>query len=113
MKHMNGENNIRPIDFAQAKQLLDSGECVAFLDVRTPEEYIVEHAAGAALFPLDDISTESAKAAIPEKDTPVLVYCRTGRRSAMAADQLARLGYTNILDLGSLEGWPYGKDFGE
>lgn len=103
---------IRSIDFEQAKQLLDSGEPVAFLDVRTEEEYIVEHAAGAALFPLDAISAETAAAAIPDRDTRVLVYCRTGRRSRMAAEALAALGYTNIFDLGSLEGWPYDRDYG-
>lgn len=109
------ENNsaIRSINFEQAKQILDSGEPAAFLDVRTEQEYIVEHAAGAKRFPLDEITAETAAEAIPDKDTLVLVYCRTGRRSRMAAELLVTLGYTNVCDIGSLEGWPYGKDFGD
>lgn len=109
---MDNNTAIRSIDFEQAKQILDSGEPVAFLDVRTEQEYIVEHAAGARLFPLDEISAETAADAIPSKDTRILVYCRTGRRSRMAAEQLVSLGYTNICDIGSLEGWPYDRDYG-
>ena len=109
---MDNNSAIRPIDFEQAKQILDSGEPVAFLDVRTEQEYIVEHAAGAKLFPLDEISAETAAAAIPDKSTRVLVYCRTGRRSRMAAESLVALGYTNVCDIGSLEGWPYDRDYG-
>ena len=48
---------------------------------------------------------------IPEKDTPVLVYCRSGQRSGEAAQKLAQLGYTRVYDIGSLVGWPYGMDW--
>lgn len=114
MKNMNADkyHAIQSLNFEQAKQILDSGEPAAFLDVRTEQEYIVEHAAGAALFPLDEISAETAAAAIPDRDTRVIVYCRTGRRSRMAAEALVDLGYRNVCDLGSLEGWPYERDFG-
>lgn len=105
-------NAIKTIDFAQAKHILDTEAPVAFLDVRTEQEYIVEHAAGARLFPLDEITAETAGEVIDAKDTRVLVYCRTGRRSRMAAEQLAELGYTNICDVGALEGWPYERDYG-
>lgn len=105
-------NEYRKIDFAQAKSILDTSDCAMLLDVRTEGEYVVEHAAGAVMFPLDDITAETAAAAIPDKNTPLLVYCRTGRRSKLAADILIGLGYRDVCDIGSLEGWPYGKDFG-
>jgi phage shock protein E len=102
----------RKVDFKQAKEIMDSSRPSVLLDVRTEQEYIVEHAEGAMLFPLDEIDADTAARTIPDKDTAALVYCRTGRRSKMAADILAGLGYTQVCDIGSLEGWPYGKDFG-
>ena len=48
----------------------------------------------------------AAAAVIPEKDSTVLVYCRSGNRSKQAADKLARLGYTNIVEFGGINSWP-------
>ena len=64
----------------------------------------------AVLFTLDTINAETAAQTIPSKDTPVMVYCRSGRRSKEAAHILADLGYTEIYDLGGLIGWPYGLE---
>ena len=100
------------VTFAQAKQLMDSGDAFVFADVRTEEEFALEHAAGAVLFPLDDIDEETANALIHAKDTAILVYCRTGQRSKLAAKKLVSLGFTKVYDVGSLAGWPYGRDFG-
>ena len=47
---------------------------------------------------------------IGSKETPVLVYCRTGRRSREAAQKLEELGYTEVYDMGGLVGWPYGLE---
>ena len=105
--------NYRQISFEQAKALMDSGIPFVFLDVRTEEEYIVEHAAGAALFPLDEIDPPLAEKTIPDRDTTVLLYCRTGRRSRLAAEKLLGYGYRRICDLGSLSGWPYGRAYGD
>jgi rhodanese-related sulfurtransferase len=88
--------------------MMDARPDHRILDVRSEEEYITGHADGAVLLPLDKISEESARAAIPAKDTLLLVYCRSGRRSAQAARLLAQLGYTQVYDMGSLVGWPYG-----
>lgn len=96
------------ITFETAKKLMDAEPEHLLLDVRQEEEYITGHADGAVLFPLDTISVETAAAAIPGRDTLVLVYCRSGRRSREAAKKLAELGYTNVHDVGSLVGWPYG-----
>ncbi len=101
---------IHHIDFARAKALLDERPDAVLLDVREEEEYITGHAAGAQLLPLDQLNDESAMELIPEADTPVLVYCRSGVRSHAAALRLEDCGYREIYDLGSLVGWPYGLE---
>ena len=100
----------RKIDFSSARQILDGAANAVLLDVRSEEEFITGHAAGAVLLPFDEVTAESAEAAIGAKNTPVLVYCRTGRRSRIAAETLLRLGFTRVYDLGSLTGWPYGTE---
>ncbi|MCI5705343.1 rhodanese-like domain-containing protein [Candidatus Pseudoscillospira sp. SGI.172] len=100
------------VSFEQAKAIMDSGDSYAFVDVRTELEYTVEHGAGAISLPLDEINAESAQRSIPDKNAAILLYCRTGRRSKLAADKLASLGYVRIYDIGSLSGWPYGRDYG-
>lgn len=98
----------RKISFKKARELLDSGRNVLLIDVRTPEEYNSGHASGAILLPLDEIDESSAAEAIPGPDTPVILYCRSGRRSLAAARLLHSLGYFEIYDIGGLSGWPYG-----
>lgn len=77
------------------------------LDVRTPEEYTERHIPNARLLTLDTINAETAAAVVPAKDEPVLVYCRSGVRSAEAAARLAELGYTDVYDFGGIIDWPY------
>jgi rhodanese-related sulfurtransferase len=98
------------LTFAQAHDLMERDPACLLLDVREEEEYITGHAIGAVLFPLDDIDRESAREVIPALSTPVLIYCRSGRRSQLAAEKLADFGYTQLYDLGSLIGWPYGME---
>lgn len=80
---------------------------VAILDVRTPEEYAERHIPNARLLTLDTIDEAAATAAAPDKQAPVLVYCRSGVRSAEAAQKLAALGYTQVYDFGGIVDWPY------
>lgn len=101
---------ITRISFAEAKELLDSEPACVLLDVREEEEYITGHAVDAVLLPVDELTDETAMEAIPDLDTPVLVYCRSGYRSNVAAHKLADFGYTRVYDLGSLIGWPYGLE---
>lgn len=98
----------RRVSFETAKEIMDAEPEHLILDVREEEEYITGHADGAVLFPVDTITAESAAELIPSKNTPLLVYCRSGRRSRQAAETLASLGYTRIYDIGCLIGWPYG-----
>lgn len=86
--------------------MMTSNETV-ILDVRTPEEYAERHIPNARLLTLDTIDEATAAAAAPDKSEPVLVYCRTGVRSADAAQRLAALGYTRIYDFGGIVDWPY------
>ncbi len=79
---------------------------VTLLDVRTKEEYDEAYIDGAVLLPYDEIAQTIDKFDI-DKDSTVIVYCRSGRRSAIAAATLAELGYTDIYDLGGIQNWPY------
>ena len=96
------------LSFEQAHDVLISRRELVLLDVREEPEYFSGHADDALLLPVDEITEDTAAALIPEKETPVMVYCRTGRRSAEAARKLEKLGYREIFDLGGLVGWPYG-----
>ena len=96
------------LSFEQAHDMLLSRKEINLLDVREEPEYLTGHAVDAMLLPVDEMTDETVSAMIPEKDTPVMVYCRTGRRSAEAARKLEMLGYHEIYDLGGLIGWPYG-----
>ena len=98
------------ISFERAKELIDSEKAV-LTDVREEEEYILGHAAGAVLLPLDTINSESAAAVIPSKATPVILYCKTGSRSSQAALMLEEIGYTRVYDIGGLVGWEYGIEY--
>ena len=103
---------IQSISFAQGKHILDTVPGSTLVDVRTEDEYAAEHAAGAILLPLDDIEDADLDAILPDRKAPVLLYCRTGRRSALAAAMLFDMGYEILYDLGGLNGWPYGMEYG-
>lgn len=103
---------IEAISFEEGKQILDTISDAVLLDVRTEDEYAVEHAAGAKLLPVDDMDDVDVMDTLPDFSAPVLLYCRTGRRAAIAAAKLAHMGYTRIYNLGGLNGWPYGTEYG-
>ena len=90
----------------QAKEMMDSQEGYIILDTRTQEEYDEGHIPGAILIPHDEI-LEKAECVLTDKDQVILVYCRSGRRSKLAAQDLVKLGYTNIKEFGSIIDWPY------
>ena len=90
----------------QAKEIMDSQEGYIILDVRTQDEYDETHIPGAVLIPHDEI-TKKAEDLLANKDQLILVYCRSGRRSRLAAEALVELGYTNIKEFGGIIDWPY------
>ena len=90
----------------EAKQIMDSEEGYIILDVRTQEEYDQGHIPGAILISHEEIA-EKAEGVLTDKDQLILVYCRSGRRSKIAAEALVELGYTNIKEFGGIIDWPY------
>ena len=103
------------ISFEEGQHILDTCPGSVLLDVRTEEEYGIEHAAGAVLLPQEDLETMDEGdilEVLPDLDAPVLLYCRTGRRAALAAVKLEEMGYTRLYNLGGLNGWPYGMEYG-
>ena len=90
----------------EAKQIMDSEEGYIILDVRTQEEYDQGHIPGAVVISHEEIA-EKAEEVLTDKDQLILVYCRSGRRSKLAAEALVELGYTNIKEFGGIIDWPY------
>ena len=103
----NSKNAYEQITPAEAKALMDSEEGYIILDVRTPEEFAEGHIEGAILIPDYEIG-EKAESILSDKEQLILVYCRSGRRSKNAANELATLGYTNVKEFGGINDWKYG-----
>ena len=77
------------------------------MEAREQGECDGSHIPGAVLLPVGNIDEDTAAEVIPEKDSAVLVYCRSGNRSKTASSALAELGYTNIYEFGGINTWPY------
>ena len=90
----------------EAKQIMDNEEGYIILDVRTQEEYDQGHIPGAIVISHEEIA-EKAEDVLTDKDQLILIYCRSGRRSKIAAEALVELGYTNIKEFGGIIDWPY------
>ena len=90
----------------QAKERMDSGDEIVILDVRTQDEFNAGHIAGAILIPNETI-LDTQPALLPDLNAEILVYCRSGNRSAQAAKKLIAMGYTNVYDFGGIIDWPY------
>ncbi len=102
-----GENAMyEQITAEEAKKIIDSGEEHIILDVREQDEFDAGHIPSAILLPYTEIESKAGEM-LPDKDKQILVYCRSGRRSKIAAEALARLGYTNIKEFGGIIDWPY------
>lgn len=94
---MRNKNRITPV---HARQLMQ--QRAVLWDVRTPAEYAAGHIPGAYNVPLERL--EERLPALPSNGHPVIVCCRSGRRSAMAAELLAQAG-RQVYDLGSIACW--------
>ena len=81
------------------KQWLQNG---VVIDTRTVEEFNSGHIPQATLIPYDQIQQRIASA-VPNKETPVLLYCRSGRRAGIAEKELKKLGYLNVINVGGYE----------
>lgn len=94
------------VDAETAKELMDTEDDYVILDVRTQAEYDEGHIPGAILIPHDTVAT-AAEDALPDKGQLILVYCRSGNRSKQASQALVDLGYTNVVEFGGINSWPY------
>ena len=94
------------ISGAEAQALMDSESGYVIIDARTQEEYDQGHIPGAIMIPEYEIADRAEKE-LPDKDQLILVYCRSGRRSKIAAEELVKLGYTNVKEFGGIIDWEY------
>lgn len=105
-KENNMENTYQQITPQEAKALMDTEAEYIIIDARTEEEFAAGHIANAILIPEYEIA-QRAEAELPQKDALILVYCRSGRRSKIASEELVKLGYTNVKEFGGIIDWPY------
>ena len=101
-----GSASYDQISGAEAKALMDSESGYIIIDARTQEEYDEGHIPGAILIPEYEIADRAEKELL-DKDQLILVYCRSGRRSKIAAEELVKLGYTNVKEFGGIIDWEY------
>lgn len=99
-------NSYQQVDTEAAKELMDTEDDYVILDARTQTEYDEGHIPGAILIPHDTVAT-AAENALSDKDQLILVYCRSGNRSKEASQALVDLGYTNVVEFGGINSWPY------
>ena len=90
----------------QAKTIMDTEKDYIIIDARTEEEFAEGHIENAILIPEYEIANRAEKE-LPDKEQLILVYCRSGRRSKIASEELVKLGYTNVKEFGGIIDWPY------
>ena len=110
MTACDGENGkvstYEQITAEQAKTIMDTEKDYVIIDARTEEEFAEGHIENAILIPEYEIKDRAEKE-LPDKDQLILIYCRSGRRSKIASDELVKLGYTNVKEFGGIIDWPY------
>ncbi len=94
----------RRVDQDTAMDLMESEQDYIILDVRTYDEYDEGHIPGAICIP-NQIIDEEPLPELEDMDQLILVYCRSGRRSKDAAEKLASIGYTNVVEFGGILSW--------
>ncbi|HVT09829.1 MAG TPA: rhodanese-like domain-containing protein [Polyangia bacterium] len=99
------KTRVKECTIADVKARLDRGEHFHFVDVREDHEFSADHARGARHIGRGVLERD-IETLIPDKDTPVVLYCGGGFRSALAADNLQKLGYTNVISMdGGMRAW--------
>ena len=101
-----GSASYDQISGAEAKALMDNERDYIIIDARTQSEYDQGHIPGAIMIPEYEIADRAEKE-LPDKNQLILVYCRSGRRSKIAAEELVKLGYTNVKEFGGIIDWEY------
>ncbi len=101
----NARQRIHETNVDEVKAKLDRGEKFLLVDVREESEYAKDHLPGATHLGKGIIERDIEER-IPDPKTPIILYCGGGYRSALAADSLQKMGYTNVLSMdGGIRGW--------
>lgn len=90
------------VSMAEGLKIAEENPDAIILDVRRNDEYKSGHIPGARLLTMETITAESATKVLPDKNQMILIYCRSGRRSKIAAQSLLDLGYTNLIEFGGI-----------
>ena len=98
------KTRIREVTPADVREMRARGESAVYLDVREPNEWNLGHLPGAMHIPRGTLETK-VEAVVP-RDRKVVIYCAGGNRSALAADTLQQMGYTDVVSMsGGFTGW--------
>jgi Rhodanese-related sulfurtransferase len=102
-------NGYRTISPAEANKRLATEAGIVLLDVRTQGEHEAKSIPGSVLLPIEPVNMVGPNIGtlVPDKTTPIFIYCRSGRRSVDAAKILVKAGYVRVFDLGGINSWPY------
>lgn len=99
------KQRIKECTAAEVQARIERGETFHFIDVREDHEYRIDHAAGARHLGKGIIERD-IETVIPDKQEPIVLYCGGGFRSALSADALQQMGYTNVLSMeGGIRAW--------
>jgi len=99
------KSRVKQIDYREIKKRLDAGEKLILVDTREDLEWAKGHLPGAIHLGKGIIERDIEKT-IPDHSAPVVLYCGGGFRSALAADNLQKMGYTNVISMdGGWRGW--------
>jgi rhodanese-related sulfurtransferase len=113
MKHSPGflklvddaKSRIRQVDFREVKRRLDARQKMILVDIREESEWARGHLPGAVHLSRG-ILERDIEQAFPDKHAPLVLYCGGGYRSALSADSLQKMGYTNVISMdGGWRGW--------
>jgi rhodanese-related sulfurtransferase len=99
------KTRIKEADFRDIKKRLEAGEKMILVDTREDSEWVRGHIPGAIHLSKGIIERDIEKT-VPDHNTPLVLYCGGGFRSALAADNLQKMGYTNVISMdGGWRGW--------
>ena len=97
-------SSYKTISSTEAQQMIEDNKDALILDVRTAAEYESGHIPNAVNLCNEDIQAGKVDS-LKDKSQLIMVYCRSGNRSRQAAQKLAELGYTNVVDFGGIQSW--------
>ena len=90
------------VSMAEGLEIAKNNPDAIIVDVRRDDEYKAGHIPGAVLLTMETITAETAAKVLPDKNQMILIYCRSGRRSKIAAQNLLDLRYTNLIEFGGI-----------